>query len=146
MEQYIEFASNHYLLVFALLCVIFLLVQDLLSNAFNKFETVSPMIAVTKMNHDDLSIIDVREPAEFVKSHIEGAINIPMDKLKAQLDSLQKHKNHPIIVVCQTGGRSNEACKLLSKNGFEQLMNMSGGMQSWEDNKLPIKNSSKNKD
>ena len=146
MDQYIEFAGNHYLLVFALVCVIFLLFQDLFSNAFNKFESISPLIAVTKMNAEDSVVIDIRESHEFLKSHVEDAVNIPLAKLEEQLTKLSQHKKHPLIVVCQTGARSATACKTLSKAGFEQVFNMLGGMQSWEDNKLPIKNSSKNKE
>ncbi|QWF71024.1 rhodanese-like domain-containing protein [Methylomonas paludis] len=146
MDQYIEFATNHYLLVFALVCVIFLLLQEFLGNAFNKYESISPLIAVTKMNDENSLIVDVRDPQEFIKSHIEDAQNIPLAKLEEQLPKLGKHKSHPLIVVCQTGARSATASKTLSKAGFEQVFNMAGGMQSWEDNKLPIKNSSKNKE
>jgi rhodanese-related sulfurtransferase len=146
MDQYIEFITNHYLLAFSLVCVIFLLIQDLTANAFTKFESISPLIAVTKMNNDATVVLDIREPAEFVKSHIQEAINIPLAKLEEKLASLDKHKNHPLIVVCQTGARSITACKTLTKAGFEQVFSLAGGMQSWEDNKLPIKNSSKNKD
>ena len=146
MDQYIEFAGNHYLLVFSLICVIFLLIQDLLASSFSKFGSVSPLIAVTKMNTEDAVVIDIREPAEFLKSHVEDAINIPLGKLEEQLPSLEKYQSRPIIVLCQTGARSVTACKTLSKNGFGQVFNMLGGMQSWEDNKLPIKISSKNKD
>ncbi len=146
MDQYIQFATNHYLLVFSLVCVIFLLIQDLTASAFTKFESISPLIAVTKMNNDDTVILDIREPAEFTKSYIQQAINIPLAKLEEKLSSLDKHKNHPIIVVCQTGARSVTACKTLTKAGFEQIFSLAGGMQAWEDNKLPIKNSSKNKD
>lgn len=146
MDQYIEFATNHYLLAFSLVCVIFLLIQDLLSNSFNKYENISPLIAVTKMNGEDTVIIDVRDTHEFIKSHIEDAINVPLSKLEEQLPMLEKHKKHPLIVTCQTGARSVAACKTLTKAGFEQVFNMLGGMQSWEDNKLPIKISSKNKD
>lgn len=146
MDQYIEFVTNHYLLAFSLVCVIFLLIQDLLANSFNKYESISPLIAVTKMNSDDVAVLDVRESNEFIKSHIENAINIPLSKVEEQLGSLEKHKAHPLIVTCQTGARSVSACKTLTKAGFQQVFNMTGGMQSWEDNKLPIKISSKNKD
>lgn len=146
MDQYIEFITNHYYLVFALVCVIFLLINDLWSNSFNKFKSISPLIAVTKMNSDQTIILDIREPAEFVKSHIENAINIPLDKFEEKISSIEKHKNQPIIVICQTGGRSVTGCKNLVKAGFSEIYNMNGGMQSWEDHKLPIKISSKNKD
>ena len=146
MDQYIEFATTHYLLSFSLVCVIFLLVQDLISNSFNKFESLSPLIAVTKMDSDKTVIIDVREPDEFIKSHIENAINVPLGKLEEKLPTLEQYKDQILIVTCQTGARSVPACKTLTKAGFEQVFNMQGGMQSWEDNKLPIKISSKNKD
>jgi rhodanese-related sulfurtransferase len=145
MDQYIEFATNHYLLVFSLVCVIFLLLQDLFSNSFNKFESVSPLIAVTKMNNDNTSVLDIRDTNEFVKSHIENALNLPLDKLEERLSTLEKLKKQSIIVVCQTGSRSVSACKILTKAGFEQVFNLNGGMQSWEDNKLPIKISNKPK-
>jgi rhodanese-related sulfurtransferase len=144
MDQYIEFATNHYLLSFSLVCVVFLLIQDLISNSFTGFESISPLIAVTKMDNSKTVVIDVREPNEFPKSHIENAINVPLGKLEEKLPSLEKYKTSPIIVTCQTGARSLPACKTLTKAGFEQVFNMTGGMQSWEENKLPIKNSSKN--
>ena len=146
MDRYIEFATNHYLLAFSLVCVIFLLIQELTASAFSKFKSISPIIAVTKMNDDDTVVLDIREPAEFIKSHIQEAINIPVAKLEEKLSSLDKYKKRPLIVVCQTGARSISACKTLTKAGFEQVFNLAGGMQAWEDNKLPIKNSSKNKD
>lgn len=139
MDQYIEFATNHYLLAFSLVCVIFLLIQDLISNSFNKFENISPLIAVTKMDNNNSVVVDVRELNEFGKSHIENAINVPLGKLEEKLTSLEKHKQHPVIVTCQTGARSAAACKTLTKAGFEHVFNMTGGMQSWEDYKLPVK-------
>jgi rhodanese-related sulfurtransferase len=144
MDQYIEFATNHYMLSFSLVCVIFLLIQDIISTSFTKFDSVSPLIAVTKMNNDDTQVIDVRDTHEFVKSHIENALNIPLGKLEEKLPTLEKQKNRPVVVVCQTGARSASACKTLTKAGFTQVFNLTGGMQSWEDNKLPIKISSKN--
>lgn len=139
MDQYIEFVSNHYLLSFSLVCVVFLLIQDLVSNSFNKFESISPLIAVTKMNDENTVVLDVREPHEFVKGHIENAINMPLGKIEEQIAKLEKHKQHQIIVTCQSGARSVPACKTLTKAGFQNVFNMLGGMQSWEDNKLPMK-------
>lgn len=146
MTQYIEFIANHYMLVFAFVIVCFLLVQDFMTNSFNAFESISAMIAVTKMNDDETVVIDVREPHEFIRSHIENAQNIPLGKLEEQLSALEKYKNRTVLVVCQTGTRSVVGCKTLSKAGFSKLFNMTGGMQSWEDNKFPIKNTSKHKD
>ena len=139
MDQYIEFVTNHYMLAFSLVCVIFLLIQDLISNSFNKYQNISPLIAVTKMNGEDIVVIDVRDVAEYQKSHIENAINLPLSSLEEKLPSLDKYKKQTLLVNCQTGARSVSACKLLTKAGFNNVYNLLGGIQSWEDYKLPIK-------
>lgn len=146
MDQYIEFITNHYLLSLALIVVIYLLMQDLIESSFNKFEGLSPLLAVTKMNSVGSVIVDVRDPHEYIKGHIENSINIPLSKFSQQVDSLNKHKEQNVIVVCQTGTRSAPACKTLTKSGFEHVFNITGGMQSWEDNKFPMRNTSSNKD
>lgn len=146
MDQYLEFISNHYLLVLALIVVIYLLLQDLIESSFNKFEALSPLLAVTKMNNLDSIIVDVREPHDYIKGHIEGSRNIPVEKISDQLGSLEKYKNQPVIIVCQSGTRSIPACKTLTKAEFEYVYNIAGGMQAWEDSKLPITSKSKSKD
>lgn len=145
MDRYLEFVLNHYLLTLALAVVTFLLIQDFIETALRKFELISPLSAVTKMNTVDTVVVDVREESEFIKSHIENALNIPLGKLDDRLKQLDNAKDKPIIVVCQTGTRSTPACRTLSKNGFEHVYSLTGGMQSWEENKLPIKSTAKDK-
>lgn len=145
MDQYLEFIGNHYLLCLALVVISFLLIQDLVESAFNKFEGLSPLLAVTKMNCTDAVVVDVRVPHEYLKGHIENAINIPIEKFSEQVNSLNQYKKQPVIVVCQTGNRASPGCKTLIQSGFEQVFNIVGGMQSWEDSNLPVKSTSKNK-
>ena len=45
----------------------------------------------------------------------------------------------PIIAVCRSGSRSGAACKMLGKQGFEQVKNLRGGMMAWESANLPVK-------
>lgn len=146
MDQYIEFITNHYLLSLAFVVVAYLLLQELFESAFNKFEGLSPLLAVTKMNNTETVVIDVRDPHDYIKGHIENSINIPLAKFSEKLDSIVQYKSKPVIVVCQTGTRSVPACKILTKANFEHVFNMVGGMQSWEDNNFPKKITSKNKD
>lgn len=143
MEQYIEFISNHYLLSLAFVVISYLIIQDFVESSFNKYEALSPMLAVTKMNSVATTIIDVREPHEYIKGHIEDSLNIPLGKFSEKLDSFGQDKQKTIIVVCQSGTRSVPACKTLTKADFEQVFNIAGGMQSWEENKLPVKITSK---
>lgn len=143
MDQYLEFITNHYLLSFAFVVVSFLLIQDLFENTFNRAENLSASLAVTRMNSDKVFVIDVRDPHDFIKGHITGAENIPLGKLEERSESLSAYKETELLLVCQTGTRTSAACKILGKAGFEKMLVLKGGMQSWEDNKLPIKVSSK---
>jgi rhodanese-related sulfurtransferase len=147
MDRYIEFILNHYILVLALAVVTYLLIQEIFDSAFNKSRGISPLAAVAKMNQsDDVLILDVREPPEFVESHIEQAKNTPLSKLAEVLPTLTAYKNNPVFIVCQNGTRSASASKQLTKAGFEQLFVLTGGMAAWEeDYKLPVKLASKKK-
>jgi rhodanese-related sulfurtransferase len=146
MDRYLEFILNHYWLSIALAVVTFLLIQEFFDTTFKKFDSISPLLAVTKMNDTSTVVIDVREPHEFLHNHIEQAINTPLSKLTDHIGQLETHKNDTILVACQTGTRAAAAAKTLTKAGFEQVFVITGGMQAWEnDYKLPIKVSSKNK-
>jgi len=146
MDRYLEFILNHYILSLALAVVTYLLIQELFDTAFKKFRAISPLLAVAKMNDSDTIVIDVREPEEFLKGHIENSINTPLGNLPAHLSKLEAHKNKPVLIACQTGTRSLSAGKILTKAGFEQVFVITGGMQAWEnDYKLPIKSAGKNK-
>lgn len=78
---------------------------------------------------EELSIIDVREPAEVATGKIPGAMNISLRLIEFRMHELDKQKEY--YIVCQAGGRSSQAAEVLSKNGFH-VVNMIGGMQSWE--------------
>lgn len=131
MERYIEFILNHYILSLALAVVTYMLIQELVDSAFKKYTALSPQQAVVKMNDDSLVIIDVREPHEFVESHIEQATNIALSKFDESLTNLERNKTKPIIIVCQNGTRSAAAAKKLTKAGFEKVSVLIGGMDSW---------------
>ena len=140
MDRYIEFILNHYILSLALAVVTYLLIQEFIDAAFKKFNYISPLLAVAKMNDSETVIIDVREPNEYVESHIESAISMPLGKLKDDISKIIEHKNKPVLLSCQTGTRAASAGKILTKAGFEQVYVITGGMQAWEtDYKLPVK-------
>ncbi|MCX7097894.1 MAG: rhodanese-like domain-containing protein [Methylococcales bacterium] len=145
MDRYIEFILNHYILSLALAVVTYLLIQEAFDAAFKKFGEVSPLLAVAKMNDTDTLVIDVREPHEFIHSHIEHALNMPLGKLAEDLIKIADHKNKPVLIACQSGTRSASAGKVLTKAGFEQVFVITGGMQAWENEKFPVKVTSKNK-
>ena len=74
-------------------------------------------------------LIDVREPGEHAASRIEGAKLIPLLKLQSSLKSLPK--GQPIVVHCQSGGRSAIAVGILRLQGYD-ARNLSGGIKAWK--------------
>ncbi|SDD03307.1 rhodanese-like domain-containing protein [Niabella drilacis] len=71
-------------------------------------------------------LVDVRTPEEFLAGSVKGAVNIPLDQLQGRLAAF-KNKN-AIVVFCRSGGRSSMAKRLLTQNGFDNVIN--GG--SWQ--------------
>jgi rhodanese-related sulfurtransferase len=94
--------------------------------------------AVQKMNHDNALVIDVREPAEVANGKIPQSKHIPLGELARRLSELEKYKTKPVIVACRSGHRSSGACGILTKNGFTDVYNLSGGMIAWEQANLPV--------
>lgn len=80
-------------------------------------------------NSKDKQFIDVRTPGEYKGNNIRGFKNIPLHQLDQKTNDLSKEKE--IVVICQSGMRSNKACKVLKKKGFTQITNVKGGMSAW---------------
>jgi rhodanese-related sulfurtransferase len=137
MEQLIEFAGNHVVLVIAPFVIIALLAQNLIAGTGGK-GSLDPKGATTLINHEEAVVIDIRPIADFSQGHIIHALNIPMNGFKNQLNQLEKHKEKPIIVNCRSGAQSTAACKILRSNGFEQVFNLKGGILAWKSADLPI--------
>jgi NADPH-dependent 2,4-dienoyl-CoA reductase/sulfur reductase-like enzyme/rhodanese-related sulfurtransferase len=73
--------------------------------------------------------LDVRHPAELAIESLPGAVNIPLDQLRARLDELPRDRE--IHVVCRSGQRAYYATRILVQNGFN-ARNVAGGMMSRE--------------
>lgn len=74
--------------------------------------------------------IDVRTPGEFKAGHIAGFKNIPLHQLSARLKELDPQQE--VVVVCQSGMRSQKAARLLKKKGFKYIANVAGGIGAWK--------------
>jgi len=100
--------------------------------------SVSPTQATLLINREDAVVVDVREQQEYSKGHVPNSRHIPLAQLDKRIGELEKFKNRPIIVLCQSGNRSLSACGALRKNGFEKVFNLAGGVSDWEQAGLPL--------
>lgn len=93
-------------------------------------KTITPKEVESQLNErKELNIIDVRETDEVAEGKIPGAVNIPLGLVEFRMHELDKSEEY--IIVCRSGGRSGRASQLLDSHGF-QVVNMTGGMLSWE--------------
>ena len=138
LAQITEFAANHPLLVMAFVVLLALTFFNELKIATQKFASLTPAAAVQMMNSDDVVVLDVREPAETVGGKIAKAIQIPVGAVTKRIGELEKHKDKTLLVYCKTGARSGVACKELSKNGFDKVFSLNGGITAWQEAHLPI--------
>lgn len=97
--------------------------------------------AVQLINREKAVVIDVCEASEFALGHVGGAKNIPLSQLEGKLPGAIKNKALPVILVCQSGARSNRAVAIAKKLGFEQAQSLGGGMSAWKTANLPIEKS-----
>jgi NADPH-dependent 2,4-dienoyl-CoA reductase/sulfur reductase-like enzyme/rhodanese-related sulfurtransferase len=73
--------------------------------------------------------LDVREPAEFARGHLPGAVNVPLSQLRERYVELPNDRE--IRVNCGVGQRSYYAVRFLRQNGYD-ARNLSGGFQTWQ--------------
>lgn len=73
--------------------------------------------------------VDVRTTGEFSARKVKGFMNIPVETLGKRLKELDPEK--PVVVMCASGSRSMRAAKILSKAGYKDIINVSGGISSY---------------
>jgi rhodanese-related sulfurtransferase len=95
----------------------------------------------------DTIFIDIREPAEYQRGHIPGAVLLPRGLLEFELHSLVHQcrrdtnlplEDQPIVLYCGTGGRSALAALTAEALGYKNVRSMSGGIVAWAQAQLPV--------
>ncbi|MGW4162915.1 rhodanese-like domain-containing protein [Streptomyces sp. NPDC004788] len=75
----------------------------------------------------ELTVVDVRSPAEYAGGHVPGALNVPLDRLDQAVPALREAAARgALLVVCQSGNRSRTACARLAAHGIPTL-DLTGG-------------------
>ncbi|WNF38442.1 FAD-dependent oxidoreductase [Bacillaceae bacterium IKA-2] len=100
--------------------------------AENRISGYSPALTVSEiepfLDGKESLWIDVRDVFSFEKSHVEGAVNIPLEILPSNLNELAQNKL--IFVYDQTGKKGHQALRTLVGKGFTNVFNVSGGFAS----------------
>jgi rhodanese-related sulfurtransferase len=77
----------------------------------------------------DVYLLDVREPEEWEAGHAPDAHHMPMMEVPVRMAEVPTDTE--VVVVCRSGARSGQVVSYLMGNGWDNLRNLDGGMQSW---------------
>jgi glyoxylase-like metal-dependent hydrolase (beta-lactamase superfamily II)/rhodanese-related sulfurtransferase len=80
---------------------------------------------------DDAVVLDVRTPGEFEGGHIEGAQHLPLIQIQARWSEVPR--GVPVYVICRSGHRSSTALSVLGQHGYDNVVNVIGGMNAWNE-------------
>ena len=98
-----------------------------------------PQVSVEDLSHrlagNGWNVLDVRREPEWEAGHIAGASWWPLDNFKVAPPEIDR--NATIAVHCKGGYRSMIACSLLQRAGFNNVVNVVGGFDAWQQAKLP---------
>ncbi|MDY6774726.1 MAG: rhodanese-like domain-containing protein, partial [Halobacteria archaeon] len=114
-----------------------------LRNLVNEFEfrggdftEATPEEADRILDSGGYELIDVRTQAEHDDYRIPGTdYVIPHDEVRDRLGEIESNR---VVVYCKKGGRSAKAAQILARNGFEDVVNIQGGVDGWRDTGLPV--------
>jgi rhodanese-related sulfurtransferase len=98
----------------------------------------TPEIDIEELAHSadrGATVIDVREPGEYVAGHVPGATPVPMGQLPSRLAELDRSR--PVYVVCASGNRSTAMTELLVASGFDAY-SVAGGTAAWARSGRPV--------
>ena len=95
----------------------------LASWAVTRLGRVSPDEA-RRLLAEGAVVLDVRSPVEFASQSIPGAINVPLDSLEFQVANAVPSKDTPVLLHCQSGGRSGVATRILRGLGYSRAFNL----------------------
>ncbi|WP_337031481.1 rhodanese-like domain-containing protein [Paenibacillus illinoisensis] len=80
-------------------------------------------------NNNKCIVVDVREPGEYKRGYIKGAVNIPLSQLQRRLAEIPEDKT--VLLYCQSGMRSKNAAKVLRRSGYSNIAHLQGGVSAW---------------
>jgi rhodanese-related sulfurtransferase len=137
MPRLLEFTGHHPYLIAAAILILVLFVGDELLRRLRKYREIAAAQSVLLINKG-AAVVDIRTPKQFSEGHVIGAHNIPTTELDGRISELEKYKQQPVIVYCDSGNTSQKAAALLVKHGFKAVHTLKGGIRGWQSEHLPL--------
>ena len=131
MDHSLEFVMNHPVLSVALFIFIYLIITFEVKNITKKYKAINCNDLVTKINENNVIVLDTREKYEFKKGHISQA-------MLYDISSVKKLEYDEVVVYDKDEASSISSAEKLLKNNSIRVLYLEGGIQSWTENNLPL--------
>ena len=134
LNQLQDFILHHWELCLALFGVLgLILINEHLTKKQGP-QACSTSEAIEAINHQNAMVIDLREAEAFQAGHVVGSKNLPGEPF----GKLEKHKEKPLLLICARGLQSTALAVKLRKQGFTNVMILTGGITAWKTANLPL--------
>ncbi|MGD9603456.1 MAG: rhodanese-like domain-containing protein [Gammaproteobacteria bacterium] len=136
MPRLLEFASNHPWLVGSFVALLGALLYTVLRGA--RGNALSPAEGVLLLNRENALPIDLRAEASYKAGHIIHALRVEPGQIDETVRKLEKHRERPLLVYCETGMSSGKTAAGLRAAGFPRVFELRGGISAWRADNLPV--------
>lgn len=137
-DQLLSFLHAHPALFAALGLVLVALIANEIHGAVTGGARLAPLQVVRLINDRDPVVVDVRPHADFKKSHLLHAMNVPAAKIEERANEISKDRSRPVVLYCALGNTSVDAAAKLRKLGFAEVYQLRGGLNGWLGANLPV--------
>lgn len=117
------------LLVAAVLLVAVFLFRSIGQTGSSLAATISTEEGYKLYQQEGVFVLDVREQYEWDEFHVPNTTLIPLGELAARVNEVPKDAK--IVVICNSGNRSDQGRDILKQAGFSNVTSMDGGVQAW---------------
>jgi rhodanese-related sulfurtransferase len=100
-----------------------------------QIKSIDPVSLKKRLDEGKALLIDVREPHEHAREHIEGARLAPLSRFHSE--DFSEHHDKTAVFYCHSGGRTGSNARLLASKGFRDAFHLSGGIMAWKAAGLP---------
>ena len=114
--------------------------MDFVKEAKSRTSTVNIEKVTVMQAEEHYGILDIREYEEYAEGTIDGAFNVPRGILEPSCDHNYPSKkeelqdrDHPWLILCNTGGRAAMAADVMQQMGFSNVKVIDGGMAAWKE-------------
>ncbi len=111
-------------------------VEDRAPEELERIERIDTDRLAQRLARHEVSLLDIRGEPEWTSVRIPGAVHIPLGYLEDRLDEIPTGR--PLVVHCESGGRSAIAASVLRAHGIDRVIDYPGGIRAWADAGYPV--------